>query len=436
MRNIKTITVVGANGTMGSNICGIFAAFGNAKVYMVSRDIEKSQEAALKAVKSVRAASIVDNLIPASYDMLDKCVKESDLIFESVAEDLEIKLSITKQIAKSLRNDAIVCTGTSGLSITTISQTLPESVQDRYLGIHFYNPPYNLTLCEVIPTQNTDKQLLNEVKTYLSDILFRTVVEMKDCPAFIGNRIGFYFINNALQFAEKYKHSGGIDYIDAILGPFTGRSMAPLVTSDFVGLDICKAIIDNIYDNTQDYAHEAFILPDFVKKLINQGSFGRKTNGGLYKIETHDNGVKSRQVYNIITNMYRDKTCYGFPFVEQMISQFEIGNYKSAFEVLINDSTVEAKICMEFLLQYVVYALYISINVGHDIMAADDVMAMGFHWCPPLALVDAFSEITDFEELLMERLPKSILEQVKMENILGKIKPSKYDYRPYFKAIK
>ena len=87
--NIKTVTVIGANGTMGCNVSAIFASFGNAKVYMVSRDIEKSKKAAIKAGNSVKASSIMNNLIPADYSMLDQCVSQSDLVFESVAENLE-----------------------------------------------------------------------------------------------------------------------------------------------------------------------------------------------------------------------------------------------------------------------------------------------------------------------------------------------------------
>ena len=115
---VKTVTVIGANGSMGTKISAIFASFGNAKVYMISRDVEKSKKAISKAVKSVRAESIIDNLIPADYSMIDQCVAQSDFVFESVAEDINIKTSITKQIAKSLRKDAVACSGTSGLSIT------------------------------------------------------------------------------------------------------------------------------------------------------------------------------------------------------------------------------------------------------------------------------------------------------------------------------
>ena len=84
--NIKTVTVVGANGTMGTNVSAIFASFGNAKVFMVSRDVEKSKKAALKAGKTVKADSIIENLVPADYSMLADCVNQSDLVFESAAD--------------------------------------------------------------------------------------------------------------------------------------------------------------------------------------------------------------------------------------------------------------------------------------------------------------------------------------------------------------
>lgn len=434
--NIKTVTVIGANGSMGSNICGIFASFGNAKVHMVSRDIEKSKKAAAKAVKSVRADSISANLFPADYSMLDECVRESDLVFESVAEDLETKIEITKQIAENLRSDAIACSGTSGLSITTLSEVFPEHLRGNYLGVHMYNPPYNMTLCEVIPTHYTDKTIVCEIKKYLSDVLFRTVAEVKDCPAFVGNRIGFYFINEALQFAEKYKHSGGIDYIDAILGPFTGRSMAPLVTSDFVGLDVHKAIVDNICVNTKDYAHESFVFPGFAKELVEKGKLGRKTNGGLYKMEIQENGSKRLTVFDISSGSYRDKINYSFPFAEQMIKFFKTGDYGSAFETMISNRSIEAEICLEFLLKYVLYSMHISLSVGEDIFSADDVMATGFNWCPPLALIDAFSAVADFKMLVKERLSNLLLNETDMESLFSDMKPSKYDYRPYFKSIK
>lgn len=432
--NIKTVTVIGANGTMGANNSGIFASFGNAKVYMVSRDIDKSKKAARKAGMSVRAETIMKNLIPVDYSMLPQCVPESDLVFEAVSEDLELKLSVAKQLAPYLRKDAIVCFGTSGLSITTLAEAYPEYIRGNCFGVHLFNPPYNMTLCEFTPTKYSKPDLADKLKEYLSDVLYRTVVEVKDSPAFLGNRIGFQLINEALLYAEKYKYSGGIDYIDAILGPFTGRTMAPLTTSDFVGLDVHKAIVDNLYENTSDYAKETFIMPKFAIDLIAEGKLGRKSNGGLYKREVHDNGLKRFTVYDIETGTYRDKMHYQFPFAVRMVDDLKIGDYQSALHELVTNRSQEADICLEFLLKYIIYSLVATENVGYDIKSADDVMATGFNWCPPLAMYGALSAVADLKQLIYKRLDQSILEKVEIERILLSVKPSKYDYRLYFKS--
>ena len=299
MKTIDKVTVIGATGTMGANIAGIFASFGNAKVYCVGRDIEKVKRTIPRIVKSVRADAIADKLIPADFSMLETCVADSDLVFESSAEDMNVKANIAKRVGKVLKATAISCTGTSGLSIDALAEYYPEEIRGRFFGVHMFNPPYNMTLCELIPNSYSNETLLEELKCYLSNTLYRTVVVVKDSPAFLGNRIGFQFINEALQYADRYKDNGGIDYIDAILGPFTGRTMAPLTTSDFVGLDVHKAIVDNIYKNTSDYAHNSFLLPEFFQKLILNKKLGRKTGGGLYQLVQYDNGLKRMTVYDI-----------------------------------------------------------------------------------------------------------------------------------------
>ena len=134
--------------------------------------------------------------------------------------------------------------------------------------------------------------------------MLRTVVVCKDKPGFIANRIGFQFLNMALQYAEKYKDNGGIDYIDSILGPYTGRNMTPCATVDFVGLDVHKAIVDNLLDNTRDEMNKSFVLPSFVEDLLSQGKLGKKTGCGLFKVEITEDNKKLKYVYDIKTNKY------------------------------------------------------------------------------------------------------------------------------------
>lgn len=431
--DIKTVTVVGATGTMGANVAGIFASFGNAKVFCVGRDINKVKKTIPRIVKSVKADAISHNLIPADFSMLEECVKQSDLVFESSKEDLGVKSEIAKLVAKALQPHAVSCTGSSGLSITTIAECYPENVRSHFFGVHFFNPPYSMPLCELTPTKYADKQMLSELKDYLGKKLFRTVVEVKDSPAFLGNRIGFQFINEALLYAEKYKDNGGIDYIDAILGSFTGRTMAPLTTSDFVGLDVHKAIVDNLYENTNDYAHETYVLPEFVKNLIKNGKLGRKSGGGLYQLIKYENGFKRLTVYDINTGLFRDVIPYVFPFADKMKRLIAEGDYTEAFEFLVNNHSQEAEICLSFLLKYIVYSLYATEKVGYTVEAADDVMATGFNWCPPMAMFQALSTVADVPALIKERLPE-ICAKVDVDSLLADIKPSKYDYRIYFKS--
>ena len=424
---------MGVTGTMGANIAGIFASFGNAKVYCVGRDIGKVKKTIPRIVRSVKAGAIAGNVIPADFSMLESCVAKSDLVFESSAEDLQIKKEIADKIAAALIDTAVSCTGTSGLSITEIAMCYPEKVRGHFFGVHMFNPPYNMSLCELTSTAFSDPGLKQELIDYLKKKLFRTVVEVRDSPAFLGNRIGFQFINEALQYAERYKDNGGIDYIDAILGPFTGRAMGPLTTSDFVGLDVHKAIVDNIYENTHDYAHESFVLPEYVQKLIGEKKLGRKSGAGLYQLVKYDNGLRRLTVLDITTGLYRDVIPYVFPFADQMKKNLAEGDYQKAFRKLINNHSLEAEICRHFLLNYIVYSLYAAKEVGYTIEAADDVMATGFNWCPPMALIQALSNEADVSALIKEDLP-DVCRKVDIDALLADVKPSRYDYRRYFRS--
>ncbi len=431
---IKTVTVVGATGTMGANVAGIFASFGNAKVFCVGRNIDKVKATLPRIVMSVKADSIAPRLIPADFSQLEECVSESDLVFESVTEDLEVKSAVHKKINQVMKPGAISCTGTSGLSVTTLAGCYSADNQKRFFGVHMFNPPYSLSLCELVVTRYIEADLYKEMETYLSQKLIRTVVRVKDAPAFLGNRIGFQFMNEALQYAERYKDNGGIDYIDAILGPFTGRTMQPLVTVDFVGLDVHQAIVNNIYNNTADFAHNTFVFPGYAAKLVTEGRLGIKSGEGLYKTIVSSSGAKHSYVFDLETGLYRKKIDYAFPFSEKMKKCISNGDYTRAFEELINNYSQEARICCLFLLQYIVYSVFTAGEVGFSIQSANDVMAAGFNWCPPLALYEALSSVTDVNALIKERLDSRF--RISIDKLSEEIENLKYDYRLYFKSVK
>jgi 3-hydroxyacyl-CoA dehydrogenase len=437
MLKISTVTVIGANGAMGAKVAGIFASFGQATVYMVCRDIDDAKGAIQKAVESVHADSIAGRLIPMDYSMLEECIDNSDLVYESVAEGFDIKRNILLEIGKCAKPDVFIATGTSGLSVTALAEILPLHLRARFFGIHMFNPPYSLTLCELIPTRYSDCVVLEQVKNYLQSMLLRKVVQVKDSPAFLANRIGFMFMNRALQLADEFRSRGGIDYIDAIFGSFTGRSMPPLKTIDFVGLDVHKAINHNIYIYiyTADYNFMAFELPNFAKRLIDEGKLGRKTGQGLYKQQVDCNGVKRKMVYDITANAYRDVADYRFPYAEKMTKAIRVGDYRSAIQALISDRACEADLCLDLLLMYVIYALYVSNEVCNDIFSADDAISSGFNWCPPLAMYEAISSVTHFCDLVNERLGNNSNESLVLESLVSKIPSSNYHYGQYFRSV-
>ncbi len=431
---INTVTILGANGAMGQNISGIFASLGDAKVYMVSRKLEDAQAAKKHIIEDYNDQDIGDNLIPETYKELEGCLSESDLVFETVSEDYGIKKQVIALISKHTGNDVLICTGTSGIPINKLCADLSEEEKARFIGVHFYNPPSILKLCELIPSETVNKKLLKRIKKYLSDVLGRTVVQVHDAPAFIGNRIGFQFINEALQLAEKHKAKGGIDYIDAIFGKFTGRIMPPLVTSDLVGLDVHKAIADNVYRNTNDYARKTFEMPEFAEKLISENRLGRKTGEGLYRRITDKNGNHVIQVYDINSNSYRSRREYNFEFAEKMKNYIAAGEHEKAWESLISDKTEEARLCTEVIIRYALYGIYITKSIGEDIHSSDHVMVNGFRWIPPLGIVDAFNSIGSFMKIAQDSLGDVFLAEIKADELLGNVENSIYDYKTFLKA--
>jgi len=434
MNEIRIVTIIGSNGAMGSSVAGIIASFGCATVFMIARTIEKAEESIVAAMQTVRSESIRDRMVAKTYDDLGECVSKSDWVFESVAENFELKLTINHRIAQYCSATTIISTGTSGLSVKKLSEAFPLELRSNYFGTHFYNPPYRMTLCELVMSDYSAKPLSVELKTYLERILLRKVVLVIDCPAFAGNRVGFQFINEALLKAEVEMNRGGVDYIDSLLGSYTGRAMPPLKTIDFVGLDIHKAIVENVYNNSSDSLKKTFVLPKFIDELINAGNMGVKTGGGLYKYDMVG-GVKKQYVYDIKTSQYRLAKNYSFKFADDMKELLQSSEYEKAYTVLLEDRSYEASIIKHSILRYVSYSLMM---VGTVVKTKDDidvVMMAGYNWSPPSVFVDLFGGVDNTIDLMREYGvdTPSVLTGVVDRGPFYTLQDS-FDYRRYFRS--
>ncbi len=432
MLNIKTVSIIGANGTMGSLISAIIAGFGDCKVYLISRNKQNSIDVINKAKKSIRSDIIEKNLIPIDYTQLKDAVQESDWIFESIIEDYDAKSKIYKEINLYNINHAIISTGTSGLSINKLAENFSEENKKRFLGMHFFNPPYSLNLCEIIPSKYTDSALIENLRKYLENILIRNTIIVKDEPAFLANRIGFEFLNEVLQLAEKYKDKGGIDYIDSLFSGYTGRTMKPLETIDFVGLDVHKAIVDNIYNNTNDEFTEKFICPNFLIKLIELGKLGKKTKEGLYRKVVKD-GIEENQVYDINTGEYRKIKKYENNTINEIINLIKLAKYEQAYKILIENTDEDLQLVVKLLTTYIVYSLIMSSKYAESLNDCDKAMEFGFNWCPPIAMKELIKEVGAINKIVNKYIDSKIIEKYNVYDLIQKSNTI-YDYRKFLKA--
>lgn len=439
---LNTVTVIGANGLMARNISGVFASEAGAKVYMMCRQKEKGQQAKEALLASGKFELDANRLIVVDYSDMERCFAESDLIFESIKEDVALKQEMNKTIAPFIPEGTMLCTGTSSLSIDLLAETLPDNLKKTYCGMHFFNPPYAMVGVELIPNALTEMSRVYELCDYCNTSMRRRCVVVKNIPAFLANRIGHLPITECLQLAEKYQEKGGLDYIESLTGRFMGKGIgSPVQTANFVGAFVMLAVIDNIYESCpQDFLREDFKAPDYYYTLLERFLKDRDS-GALFKTVTDDTGNKTEFVYDIATDSYRPKRTYKYDFVSKMFELYNEGKYEQAMQVLIADESEDARLCLELQLKYVLYALVKSLEAAGTYEAADDLMSTTYRWIPPLSFIDCIGGREVFARLCRERLDSEIFERMKadapgigFDELVAGIPASKYDYRKFLKA--
>lgn len=433
MKEFKTVTLLGANGTMGAGSAAIVAAFGGAKVHMLARTMEKAREGIKKAVGSVRSGVIESQFVPGTYENdLEKAVAESDWIFECVAESYEAKEPLHKRVAAVRKPGSLLSTVSSGLSIARLASHFDEDGQKHYYGTHFFNPPYKLVLCELVTHPGNDPEYTRELAEYLDKMLLRAVVVTNDTPAFAGNRIGFQLMNEVAQLAEEHQDKGGIHLIDSLLGGYTGRAMSPLATVDLVGLDVHKAIVDNIYENTKDSAHETFKMPAYMQKLIDDGALGNKAGKGLYLRGKTADGKKFKQVLNTKTGAYEDLPKIEIPFKKEAEAAIGASDYRKAIEIFTTAQGFEADLLRHIIARYIAYSFSLIPEVT-DLAGVDGAMGFGFNWVPPSAWVELLGGVDATKKFLESQ-------KIAVPDALANLKGDVYslrgslDYRQLFRG--
>ena len=329
-RNIERVVLLGANGTMGFGSAALFTQ-AVPEVTFLARSKEKAEDGLAAAIKQVRSPTVASCSKTGDYenDLASACA-DADLIFEALTEDFDLKKDIFDKVEASRRDDSIVATVTSGLSINQLCEGRSDSFRKNFLGLHFFNPPNVIVGTELIAGEDTDPAVVDFVDAFSQIRLGREMIRASDTPAFAGNRVGFKVMNEVAQLAGEI----GVALTDKIVGPYTGRAMTPLATVDLVGWDIHRAIVDNVYANTKDEVHETNRLPDYMAKLMEKGVLGNKSGGGFFKKDG-----KTRLILDPSTGDYTPEAEIELPelgYIDEVAALHRDGRYKEGMQVFLN----------------------------------------------------------------------------------------------------
>ena len=398
INSIKNVAVLGASGTIGSLTGGLIAQNG-IKVYFLSRTTDGSKRGLEKAIAAARSEVIARNVICGDYQhLLEEALKEADWILEAVTENLEVKRQLYEKIQQYKRPNSIVSTTTSSLPLTELAKGWSANFRTNFLSTHFYNPPGRMLACEIAATADTDPHVLKFMADFLETKLRRVVVPVRNVAGFAGNRIAFLLFSRITSLARKY----GVEMMDYLIGPYTGRLMPPLATLDLVGLDIHKAIVESLLANTNDRMHNDLVIPGYINTMIEKNLLGNKTKSGFYKkLETGKYTFFDPETCDYISAIQPHVS-----FVEKARHFIHMGMYRNAFDVVKSAAGTEAEIVMDLLCTYVAYSfarIGDVVDPGAGIDPVDSVMSFGFNWAPPSVMVAMLGGKKAAVELLEKR---------------------------------
>ena len=279
---MKKIAVIGA-GTMGNGIAHVFAQSG-----FETALVDISQSALDKALATIQKN--LDRLIKkevissddkdatvnriTTFTSIKKGIEDADLIIEAATENEEIKLKIFKELDEESKPEAILASNTSSISITKIAAVTGKP--DKVIGMHFMNPVPVMKLVEVIKGYKTSDEVLSTIME-LSKKLGKVPVEVNDFPGFVANRILMPMINEAIITLNR--GVAGVSEIDTVMKLGMAHPMGPLQLADFIGLDVCLAIMEVLYEGLGEAKYAPSPL---LRTMVDAGNLGVKSGEGFY----------------------------------------------------------------------------------------------------------------------------------------------------------
>ncbi len=419
-RKIRKVAVLGS-GVMGSQIA---AHCINAGLEVLLLDLKsddpnrpnKIAEESLKKILKIKPAPFATpefaHLVNVGNfeDDLQK-LSEMDWICEVVIERMDIKQQLLLKIDAVRSTDSIVSSNTSGLPISEISSKCSDSFKEHFLGTHFFNPPRYMHLLELIPIVETKPDVLETMTLFFDQVLGKGVVNCKDTPNFIANRIGVYSMASLLPYF--FEGDFRAEEIDLLCGTITGYSKAASFrTADIAGLDVLAHVASNLYPAIpHDEERAAFDLTDGFLNMVKKGSIGNKAGQGFYKkVQT-----KAGREFHVINPESLEYEPQEKPELEFLIEAKKIKNTESRLKFLVNHDSREGRFIWEVQRKLMLYAANRVPDISDSIEAIDRAMKWGFNWeLGPFERWDALG-IKEASARIKEdgfEIPKLILEML------------------------
>ena len=328
------------------------------------------------------------NLMSAELKMLVKpgnleddfsAVGEADWICEAVVENLKIKQALMARIDEIRKPNAIVSTNTSGIPIHAIAKGRSKEFRKHFLGTHFFNPPRYLKLLEVIPTKDTDKEVIEFISWFGEYRLGKGIVVCKDTPNFIGNRVFFGMSTFAMNFILENEYT--VDEVDSLTGPLMGHpKTATFRLADLVGLDVWEHVGRNLGPAIpHDALGQQYLSAEKPKELMNalleRNWLGNKTKIGFYKEVRGEDGKREFWSLDLKTLEHTPPTKPRFDSVKEAKDVESLGD---RLKVLLEADDKAANLVKALTYQGFQYASSIIPEVADTVKPIDDATRWGF----------------------------------------------------------
>ena len=393
-RKIRTAAVIGS-GVMGGGIAALLASAGVETLLLdivpfdLSEAEKKDPVARNRIVKGGFDAMLNSNpallmhkkdaariAIGNMEDDFEK-IADCDWIVEVVVENLKIKQDLLKRIEPIRKKNTIVSSNTSGIPLKAMSEGLSSEFKQHFLGTHFFNPVRYMKLLEIIPGEETLPDVLEFMADYGERILGKGIVWAKDTPNFVGNRIGVQGMVKAIQLMMEEGLS--IPEVDALCGPALGRPRTAMFkTADLVGLDVLSHVAANTYELVEnDEDRDSFIMPDFVKTMLEKGIIGKKVQGGFYKTDLTPEWKKIRKVIDPATLEYGEYEAAQFPCLE---AAKKARSLPEKMKAVVYGEDKGARFVWKAVANNLIYSANRIPEISDTIVEIDNAMKWGFNF--------------------------------------------------------